>query len=90
MKNKKKNIPPWFISSLLITILGAMSILLLFLMQYYETRGVFFWAVVTSWIIILITISIIFCIQDNLRKKKDNLIRQLTQEIEELKRNISS
>lgn len=90
MKTNKHNKIPWFMSSLLITILGAMSLILLFLMQYYETRGLFFWTIVVSWIIILVGISVIFCVNDTYNHKiimkQDERIKQLSDELDKLKK----
>ncbi len=86
MKDNNKTKSSWFIISILITILGAMSIILLFLMQYYETRGIFFWTALASWIIILIVMAVIFCVHDSIEKKQNNLIQKLKNTIEELKK----
>ena len=86
MKDNNKIRSSWFIISILITILGAMSILLLFLMQYYDTRGIFFWTAIALWIIILIVIAFIFCVHDSIEKKQNSLIQKLKNTIEELKR----
>jgi len=86
MKDNNKIRSYWFISSILITILGAMSILLIFLMQYYDTRGIFFWAALASWIIILFVIAVIFCVHDSIDKKQNILIQELKNTIEELKK----
>lgn len=90
MKNINKKRSSWFISSILITILGAMSILLLFLMQYYETRGIFFWATLASWIIILIVMAVMFCVQEGISRKieekQNDIIQELKNTIEELEK----
>jgi len=93
MKDNNKMRSYWFISSILITILGAMSILLLFLMQYYDTRGIFFWTALASWIIILIVIAFIFCVQEVIRrkieKKQNDIIQELKKTIKELEKDKS-
>ena len=90
MKNNNKTKSYWFISSILITILGAMSILMIFLMQFYETRGIFFWTALASWIIILILIAIIFCVHDSIEKKQNDIIKELQKTIGDLKKDKSS
>jgi len=93
MKDINKKRSSWFITSILITILGAMSILLLFLMQYYETRGIFFWATLASWIIILIVMAVMFCVQEGISRKieksQNDIIQELKKTIEELEKDKS-
>jgi len=67
--NKNNTSIYWFISSILVTILGAMSILLLFMVQFYQTQGVIFWSIVISWITILIIVAIMFCVQIDIQKR---------------------
>ena len=52
-KMKRKQIP-WFTNALLLTILGAISILLLFGVYYFQDQGTVFYIVIFSWSVILI------------------------------------
>jgi len=64
----KKSLP-WFAISLLITILGAISIFFLFGVRYYNENGVVFWSILIAWITILLVASVEIGRQEKLRQR---------------------
>jgi len=64
----KKSLP-WFTISLLITILGAISIFFLFGVRYYNENGVVFWSILIAWITILLVASVEIGRQEKLRQR---------------------
>lgn len=93
MTNNIKHNSPWFINSILIIILGGISIVLLFCMTYFQTTGIFLWLIIIAWGIILIVTAIIFGMQEQtkrkIRKEHDQAINELKQSIEELKKQVN-
>ena len=82
MKNmsfqKLKRRVPWYIISALLTILGSISIVLLFMSYFVIHNDTFFWCLLISWITILIASAIEISVLENNRKKaKDELEKQL-------------
>ncbi|MDP8203225.1 MAG: hypothetical protein P9L95_01685 [Candidatus Tenebribacter mawsonii] len=59
----------WFAISLLITILGAISIFFLFGVRYYNENGVVFWSILIAWITILLVASVEIGRQEKLRQR---------------------
>ena len=55
-KKMDQNSLPWYIISLMLTILGAISIIMLFVVHFYRVWGVVFWSIVISWSVILLVI----------------------------------
>ncbi|HEX37599.1 MAG TPA: hypothetical protein ENG70_01875 [Candidatus Cloacimonetes bacterium] len=92
MNKKKKHKSSWFINSILTIILGGISIVLLFCMNYYQTAGIFLWSVIIAWVIILIVTAIIFGMQEQtkrrIEKEHEKIINELKQSIEELKKQV--
>jgi len=80
---------PWYSISLLITILGAISIFFLFGVRYYNENGVVFWSILIAWITILLVAAIEIGRQEKLRqtieKEKDELIKRLSEAENKLK-----
>ncbi|MCF7858617.1 MAG: hypothetical protein K9N07_04755 [Candidatus Cloacimonetes bacterium] len=81
MKNKK--LLPWYTISIFLTILGAVSIFLLFGVKYYNDNGIVFWAIIIAWITILLVTALEVGRQERIRRKiekeKDELIKKLTE-----------
>ena len=82
MKNmpfqKLKRRIPWYIISVLLTILGSISIVLLFISYFVIHNNTFFWCLLISWITILIVSTIEISILERHRKKaEDELEKQL-------------
>ncbi len=82
MKNmsfqKLKRRIPWYIISILLTILGSISIVLLFVSYFVVQNDTFFWCLLISWITILIVSTIEISILESHRKKaEDELEKQL-------------
>lgn len=94
MTKKKDHTSPWFINSILIVILGGISIVLLFCMNYYETTKIFLWAIIIAWVFILIVTAIIFGMQEQTRrtieKDQNQIINDLKQSIEDLKKQVDN
>ncbi len=91
MKNTRHT-SPWFINSILIIILGGISIVLLFCMNYYQTTRIFLWAVIIAWSIILIVTAFIVGYQEQTKRKilkeQDQVIQHLKLTIEDLKKQV--
>lgn len=79
----KKKLLPWYTISILLTILGAISIVLLFGVYFYNDSGIVFWAILLAWITILLAASIEIGRQEKLRRiieeEKDKLIKKLSE-----------
>ena len=79
---KKKKLLPWYTISLLLTFLGAISIVLLFGVRFYNDSGVVFWSIIAAWITILLVTTMEIGRQENVRriieKEKDELIKKLS------------
>jgi len=87
--SSRRNLP-WYTISLLITILGALSILIFFGVHLFLDEGLAFWLLIFSWAVILIAATIEICRLEVLQKKllkdaKDEIIK-LKKEIEQLKK----
>lgn len=78
---------PWYTISLLITILGALSILLLFGVYHFGTTGILFWIIVSVWVIILISatmeISRLEALQKQIIKKYQAEIKELREQLKQ-------
>lgn len=78
-----KKVFPWYAISLLITILGAISIFFLFGVRYFNENGVVFWSILIAWITILLVAAIEIGRQEKQRqiieKEKDELIKKLSE-----------
>ena len=78
-----KKILPWYAISLLLTILGAISIFLLFGVRFYNENGVVFWSILIAWVTILLVAAVEIGRQERLRQKieaeKDELIKKLSE-----------
>lgn len=78
-----KKILPWYAISLLLTILGAISIFFLFGVRFYNENGVVFWSILIAWITILLVAAVEIGRQEKLRQKieteKDELIKKLSE-----------
>jgi len=79
---KKNKVLPWYTISLFLTILGAISIVLLFGVYFYNDNGVVFWAILVAWITILLVATMEIGRQEKLRRtieeEKDELIKKLS------------
>jgi hypothetical protein len=53
-KAKQREHLPWYTISMLLTILGAVSIIMLFVVYFYNEHGIVFWGIVISWVVILL------------------------------------
>lgn len=88
MKDSQK--VPWYTVSLLISILGAVSIILLFGVRYYNEHGIVFWTIVLAWACVLIGSTTEISRLERARKEtvidKDKIIDGLEKEIAELKK----
>jgi O-antigen/teichoic acid export membrane protein len=84
-KNKKDF--PWYVVSLMLTILGAISIVMLFVVYYYNERGIVFWSIIISWFVILMAalleIGRLEKQQRTLREQKDLRIAELEKALAE-------
>ena len=69
MEDLMKKSLPWFTISLLMTILGAISIFFLFGVRYYNENGVVFWSILIAWITILLVASVEIGRQEKLRQR---------------------
>ena len=80
---KKKNQLPWYTISLLLTVLGAISIILLFGVRYYNEHGIVFWSNVFLWFIILLAAALEISRLERLHRKineeKEKLIIELSE-----------
>ena len=80
---EKKKLLPWYTISILLTILGAISIVLLFGVYFYNDSGIVFWSILLAWITILLAASIEIGRQEKLRRiieeEKDKLIKKLSE-----------
>lgn len=80
---KKHKVLPWYTISILLTILGAISIVLLFGVYFYNDSGIVFWSILLAWITILLAASIEIGRQEKLRRiieeEKDKLIKKLSE-----------
>lgn len=88
MKDSQK--VPWYTVSLLISILGAVSIVLLFGVRYYNEHGMVFWSIILAWACVLIGSTTEISRLERSRKEviadKNGVIAKLEKEIEELKK----
>ena len=80
---KKSKALPWYTISILLTVLGAISIVLLFGVYFYNDNGVVFWSILVAWITILLAATMEIGRQEKLRRtieeEKDELINKLTE-----------
>ncbi|MCF7813705.1 MAG: hypothetical protein K9N40_04420 [Candidatus Cloacimonetes bacterium] len=79
---------PWYTVTMLLTVLGAISIFMLFGVYFYKEHGIVFWSIIVSWITILLGATLEIGRQERLRrdlnKQKNKEIAELKQQIEEL------
>ncbi|MBN1326859.1 MAG: hypothetical protein JW996_02805 [Candidatus Cloacimonetes bacterium] len=73
---------PWYSIPILLTLLGAISIILLFAVYFFNERGIVFWSIIVSWFVILLVAGLEIGRQEKLRRL---LIEQQEKQIEELK-----
>jgi len=89
-KIHKRHQLPWYSISLLLTILGAISIILLFGVHYYNEHGIVFWCIIFAWIAILLGAALEIGRLEKLRRKieneKDQLIIELSQALSKNKK----
>ena len=89
-KTRKKELP-WYTITMLLTVLGAISIFMLFAVYYYNDQGIAFWSIIISWITILLGTTLEISYQERLRikmiKEKDEEIQKLRKELEDIKYN---
>ena len=75
-----KNLP-WFTNAILLSILGAISIFLLFGIYFFQDQGTVFYTVVFAWSVILIFTSIEISRQEveksKLKKDYDKVLKEL-------------
>jgi hypothetical protein len=76
-KIDKRHQLPWYSISLLLTILGAVSIILLFGVYFYNEHGIVFWCIIVAWIAILLGAAMEIGRQEKLRRKIENEKEQL-------------
>jgi len=75
---KLKRRVPWYIISVLLTILGSISIVLLFLSYFVIHNDTFFWCLLISWIAILIVSTVEISLLESHRKNaEDEIEKQL-------------
>ncbi len=77
---KLKRRMPWFIVPILLIILGAISIVLLFIVFYVIKREIIFWCIQVSWITVLIGSAIEISRQEGLRRKANKEIENQLKE----------
>ena len=86
---KKYKVLPWYTISLFLTILGAISIVLLFGVYFYNDNGIVFWSILIAWITILLVATMEIGRQEKLRRtieeEKDELIKELSKTVKENK-----
>ncbi len=89
-KTGKHHQLPWYSISLLLTVLGAVSIILLFGVYFYNEHGIVFWSIIVAWLAILLGAAIEIGRQEKLRRKieseKEQLIIELSQALEKSKK----
>ncbi len=87
-KNRKKELP-WYTITMLLTVLGAISIFMLFGVYFYNEQGIVFWSIIVSWITILLGATLEISRQERLRldtiKEKNEEIAKLKKQLEDLK-----
>ena len=85
--NVKKHGMPWYTISLLLTILGAISIIMLFVVYFFNEKGIVFWSIIISWVVILLValmeISRLERLRRNLQVEKDRRIAELEEALSE-------
>ncbi len=75
---------PWFTNSILLTVLGAITIFVLFGIFYFHEQGTIFWTVAISWSIILIFGALEISRQEIEKKKLEEENKRLKKELEKL------
>ncbi len=68
---KLKRQMPWYTISIFLTVLGTISIILLFFVYYFIRTDIIFWCIQVSWITVLLGSTIEICRQESLRKHSD-------------------
>ena len=71
---------PWFIVPILLIILGAISIILLFIVFYVIKREIIFWCIQISWITVVISSAIEISRQEGLRRQAEKEIENQLKE----------
>ena len=86
---KRQTVMPWYTISLMLTILGAISIVMLFIVYYYNEQGIIFWSIIISWFVILLVVLLEIGRLERkhleLRKQKDQKIAELEKALAEKK-----
>ena len=80
---KLKRQMPWYTISIFLTILGTISIILLFFVYYFIRTDIIFWCIQVSWITVLLGSTIEICRQESLRKQADT---ELENELQQKRR----
>lgn len=87
-KTRKKELP-WYTITMLLTVLGAISIFMLFGVYYYNDQGIVFWSIIVSWITILLGTTLEVSYQERQRREllieKEQEIKKLKKELDEIK-----
>ncbi|HPR16720.1 MAG TPA: hypothetical protein PLD62_00580 [Candidatus Cloacimonadota bacterium] len=80
---------PWYTITILLTILGAISIVMLFGVRFYNEHGIVFWSIIVSWVTILLGATLEISRQERLRYttslEQNKKIKALQEEIDQLK-----
>ena len=77
---KLKRKMPWYIIPILLTVQGAISIILLFIVFYVINKEIIFWSIQVSWITVVIASAIEIGRQERLRKKAESKIENQLKE----------
>ncbi len=77
---KLKRKMPWYIIPILLTVQGAISIILLFIVFYVINKEIIFWSIQVSWITVVIASAIEIGRQERLRKKAESEIENQLKE----------
>lgn len=85
-ENKRKKELPWYTVTMLLTVLGAISIFMLFGVYFYNEHGIVFWSIIVSWITILLSATLEISRQEKLRH---DIINEKNKEISALKDEIN-
>jgi len=82
--DKLKSRLPWYSIPILMAILGAVSVVLMFAVYFFNDRGVVFYSIIFSWLVILIIAGLEIGRLEKLRKKIQD---EHEKYIEDLKKN---
>ncbi len=84
MKKEKKM--PWYSVSLMLSILGSISIVLLFGVVFYNEHGIVFWAIIFAWASIILGFSLEISRLERARLKS---VAELSDKLKELEKKIA-